>query len=154
MRDGRSSRGDPKAALIAGLAAGTAYVATMEFDNRLSGINQDDLALVGRPLVEGPDHARTVGLPIHVFNSVSLALVYAALAHDRFPGPPWFRGALFAMLEDTVLYPLALLERYHPGIRNGEIDRYWNWSAYLLSIPRHVAYGAVLGSLYERLRVA
>ena len=40
------------------------------------------------------------------------------------------------------------------GIRDGQIDRYWPLTAYLLSIPRHVTYGAVLGSLYERLRRA
>ena len=143
---------DGKAAAIAGLAAGATYVATMEIDNRLAGINEDDLKLLGRPIAADPAMAKIAGIPVHFGNSVALALLYAAVAHDRLPGPPWLRGALFATIEDTVLYPLAMLEQFHPGVRDGQVDRYWTLPAYLLSIPRHVTYGAVLGSLYERLR--
>ena len=145
-------RVDVGAAVIAGFAAGAAYVATMEVDNRLTGINEDDLKLLGRPLAADPGKAKIAGVPVHFGNSVALALLYAAVAHDRLPGPPWLRGALFATLEDTVLYPLAMLERFHPGVRDGQIDRYWTLPAYLLSIPRHITYGAVLGSVYDRLR--
>lgn len=140
------------AASIAGLAAGATYVATMEIDNRLAGIDEDDLKLLGRLFVNDPARAKRAGVPIHFGNSVVLAMLYAGIAHDRIPGPFWVRGALFAIIENTVLYPLAALEDLHPGIRDGEIDRYWTWQAYLLSIPRHLAFGAVLGSLYERLR--
>ena len=143
---------DIGAAVLAGLAAGATYVATMEIDNRLTGINEDDLKLLGRPLAADPAMAKIAGVPVHFGNSVALALLYAAVAHDRLPGPPWLRGALFAMLEDTLLYPIAMLEQFHPGVRDGQIDRYWTLPAYRLSIPRHLTYGAVLGSLYERLR--
>lgn len=141
-----------KAAAIAGLAAGAVYIVTQEIDNRLTGQNNDDLKLLGRMLVKGPEHAKLVGVLPHVVNSANLGIAYAALAHDRLPGPPWFRGALFATVENTVLYPIALLEDKHPGIRNGEIDRYLTLKAYLQSIPRHITYGAVVGTLYERLR--
>jgi len=143
---------DVGAAVIAGLAAGATYVATMEIDNRLTGINEDDLKLLGRPVAADPSLAKLAGVPIHFGNSVALALVYAAVAHERLPGPPWLRGAIFATLEDTLLYPIAKLENLHPGVRDGQIDRYWTLPAYLLSIPRHITYGAVLGILYERLR--
>jgi hypothetical protein len=143
---------DQKAAIIAGLAAGAAYVATMEADNRLNDVNLDDLQLLGRPLAPDARAARWVGVPIHAFNSVALALVYARVAHDRWPGPRWLRGALFATVENTVLYPLTAFEQRHPGIRLGEIDRYFSLRAYVLSTPRHLAYGAVLGAVYEALR--
>ncbi len=143
---------DVRAAAIAGLAAGAVYIVTQEIDNRLTGQNNDDLKLLGRLLVKGPEHAKLAGVLPHVVNSANLGIAYAALAHDRLPGPPWFRGALFATVENTVLYPIALLEDKHPGIRNGEIDRYLTLKAYLQSIPRHLTYGAVVGTLYERLR--
>ena len=143
---------DVRAAAIAGLAAGAVYVATQEIDNHLTGQRNDDLKLLGRLLVKGPEHAKLAGLLPHTINSANLGIAYAALAHDRLPGPPWFRGALFATVENTVLYPLALLEDKHPGIRAGEIDRYLTMKAYLQSIPRHITYGAVVGELYERLR--
>ena len=143
---------DVRAAVIAGLAAGVVYVATQEIDNRLTGQNNDDLKLLGRLLVKGPEHAKLAGVPPHIFNSANLGIAYAALAHDRLPGPPWLRGAVFATVENTVLYPLALLEDKHPGIRRGEIDRYLTLRAYLQSVPRHLTYGAVVGTLYERLR--
>ncbi len=143
---------DVRSAAIAGLAAGAVYIVTQEIDNRLTGQNNDDLKLLGRLLVKGPEHAKLAGVLPHVVNSANLGIAYAALAHDRLPGPPWFRGALFATVENTVLYPIALLEDKHPGIRNGEIDRYLTLKAYLQSIPRHLTYGAVGGTLYERLR--
>ena len=105
---------DVGAAVIAGLAAGATYVATMEIDNRLTGINEDDLTLLGRPIAADPSLAKLAGVPVHFGNSVALALVYAAVAHDRLPGPPWLRGALFATLEDTLLYPIAKLEQLAP----------------------------------------
>ena len=143
---------DVVAALIAGLAAGATYIVTMEIDNRLSGINEDDLKLLGRPFVADPDRAKPAGIPVHFGNSVALALAYARVAHDRLPGPPWLRGAVFATIENTALYPIAKLEGYHPGVRDGQIDRYWTLPAFLLSIPRHLTYGAVLGTLYDRIR--
>lgn len=152
MPSGLLRRVNVRAAALAGLAAGAVYIATQEVDNRLTGQDNDDLKLLGRLLVKGPKHAKLAGLPPHLINSTILGVAYAALAHDRLPGPPWLRGALFATVENTLLYPLALLEDLHPGIRNGEIDRYLTLKAYLQSVPRHITYGAVVGELYERTR--
>lgn len=143
---------DKRAAAIAGFVGGAAYIATMEIDNRLAGVKADDLILLGRPMVKNSDRAKLAGIPIHFTNSIIFAGVYAALAHDRLPGPPWLRGVIFANVENTVLYPLSALENRHPAIKSGQIDRYWTLGAYLLSIPRHIAYGIAIGSLYERLR--
>lgn len=147
-------RVDIRAAAIAGLAAGAVYIGTQEIDNRLTGQNNDDLKLLGRLLVNGPEHAKLAGIPPHVLNSAGLGIAYAAIAHDRLPGPAWLRGVLFATVENTLLYPLALLEDKHPGIRRGEIDRYLTLKAYLQSVPRHITFGAVVGPLYQRLRTS
>lgn len=146
------NRLDVQAAAIAGAAAGLAYLVTMQIDNRLTGQNADDRLILARPFVEDQDKARTVGTAIHMFNGVTLGVAYAALVHDRLPGPAWLRGLIFANVENSMLYPLALFEDAHPAVREGEVARYWTVPAYLQSIPRHIAYGVVLGSLYQRLR--
>lgn len=146
-------RVDPRAASLAGLVAVGAYTAVMDLDRQITGSRIDDLILVGRPLVpRRPDLARPVGAVIHAGNGVLLANVYAAIAHSRFPGPPWLRGIAFAMIENCGLYPLAKFSRYHPAVKDGQLDTYWSWPAFVESLPPHVVYGAVVGPLYERWR--
>ncbi len=149
---GSPSPVDLRAAALAGLAAGAAFVAVLEADLRLTGRNVDDLVFLGRPLVRDPRLARRAGLAIHAANSVALAALYARLAHGRLAGPPWWRGVLFANVENGLLYPLTVFDRLHPAVQDGQLDRYWSWPAFVQSVPRHVAYGAVVGALYERLR--
>lgn len=142
---------DLRAAGLAGLAAGGAFVAVLEADLRLSRNNVDDLVFLGRPVARRRAWARPVGLALHAANSVGFALLYARVEH-RLAGPPWWRGILFFNVENLLLYPLLVFEDRHPAIRDGQLDRYWTWPSFLQSIPRHVAYGAVLGSTYARLR--
>lgn len=142
---------DGRAAVVSGLAAGAAFVVVLEADLRLTGNNVDDRILLGRPIARDPRRAQVVGSVVHSVNSVGLALLYARLAH-RFPGPAWLRGVVFFNLENLAFYPVLVFEAWHPAIRDGQLDRYWTWPSFLQSIPRHVAYGAVLGVLYERLR--
>ena len=142
---------DPRAATVAGLAAGAAFLAVLEVDVRLTGNNVDDLVFLGRPLARSRSGARPVGLALHAVNSVGFALLYARL-HRRLPGPPWWRGVVFFNVENALLYPFLVFEEWHPAIRDGQIDRYWTWPSFLQSIPRHIAYGAILGPVYARLR--
>ncbi len=142
---------DPKAVAISGLAAGAAYVAVLEADLRLTGRNLDDLMILGRPFTEEPERARALGGAIHAMNSLALASLYAVLER-RIPGPPWLKGVIFANVENVILYPITLFEDIHPAIRTGLVDRYFTWPAFWQSVPRHIAIGAVLGVLYDRLR--
>lgn len=138
------------AATVSGLVAGVAFLAVLEADLRLTGRNVDDLIILGRPFVRNPEHARRVGVAIHLVNSVALAQVYR-LVEKRLPGGPWLKGTIFANVENAVLYPATVLEDLHPAVQDGQVDRYFTWPAFWQSVPRHVAYGAVLGSLYARL---
>jgi len=142
---------DFRAATVAGLAAGTAYVVMMEIDTRLSGKKLDDLILLGWPLVKDKRHAKAAGMAPHLMNSVSLAMLYGATGARKLPGPGWFRGLVSTSVETVGLYPTAILENHHPAIREGTLDRFWNWPAFWLSVPRHVVFGLTLGALYERL---
>lgn len=143
---------DPRAAALAGLVAGAFYLEAMELDLAFFRRNTGDLVLLGRPFVKRAARARTAGLAIHLGNSAALGVVYALLAEARLSGAPWRRGVLFASLENVVLYPLTALDQKHPAVRDGQIDRYWNAEAFVQSVPRHAAYGAVLGFLYDRWR--
>ena len=141
---------DRRAEALAGLAAGAAFVAVLEVDLRLTGNEVDDLVLLGRPFVRDRKRARLAGLAIHAMTSVVLAGVFASAA-ERMSGPFWLRGVIYANAENLALYPLLILEDHHPAVRGGELDHYWTWPSFLQSIPRHVAYGAVLGAVYGRL---
>lgn len=141
---------DSKAVIVSGLAAGAAFAAVLEADLRLTGRKVDDLIVLGRPFVKDPSRARVAGVAIHAVNSVALAGLYAML-EQQISGPPWFKGVLFANVENVLLYPITVFEDKHPAIRDGQVDRYFNWPAFWQSVPRHVAYGAVLGILYHRL---
>jgi hypothetical protein len=141
---------DPKAVAISGLAAGAAFVAVLEVDLRLTGRNVDDLMILGYPFVQDPTKARAAGGGIHAVNSLALAGLYATLER-RIPGPGWLKGVVFANVENLILYPITRFEDIHPAIRTGQVDRYYNWPAFWQSVPRHIAYGAVLGFLYDRL---
>jgi hypothetical protein len=148
----RESRAlEPKAIGISGLAAGVAFVAVLEVDLRLTGRNVDDLMILGRPFIAEPKKARVLGGAIHAINSLALASLYAVLER-HIPGPPWLKGVIFANVENAILYPVALFEDIHPAIRTGLVDRYFTWPAFWQSVPRHIAYGVVLGVLYDRLR--
>ena len=142
---------DPKAVAISGLAAGAAFVAVLETDLRLTGRNVDDLMILGRPFTEEPAKARALGGAIHAVNSLALASLYGLLER-RIPGSAWLKGVIFANVENVILYPITLFEDIHPAIRTGQVDRYFTWPAFWQSVPRHIAYGAVLGVLYDRLR--
>jgi hypothetical protein len=142
---------DPKAVAISGLAAGAAFVAVLEADLRLTGRNVDDLMVLGSPFVAEPVKARALGGAIHTVNSIALASLYAMLER-RLPGPAWVKGVIFANVENLILYPITRFEDLHPAIRTGLVDRYFTWPAFWQSVPRHIAYGLVLGVLYERLK--
>ena len=146
----RLRQADIPAAIIAGLAGGVAFYLTMLLDLKI-GRNVDDRIFLGRPLVKDPAQAKAAGTVMHAVNSAAFGVAYA-MVEDRIPGPPWWKGTLCFNIENIVLYPLTAVGKRHPAIRDGQIDEYWNLPAFLQSIPRHIAYGAALGVVYDRLR--
>lgn len=142
------------AAIRSGVISVVVYTAVMEADRGITGSRIDDLILLGRPAVPNrPDLARRVGAGLHLANGAVIGIAYATLAHDRLPGPPWLRGVTALMVENLALYPAMLpLRTLHPAIRDGQLDDYWSWPAFVESLPPHLVYGALVGPLYERFR--
>jgi hypothetical protein len=146
------TRADAEAGVAAGLLAGVVYLGEMAADLKAARHNTDDLYMLGRMVTSSRRFVRPVGLAMHLMNSAIFGLVYALVAHDRLPGPPWLRGVTLANIENAALYSLAHIEHHHPGVRNGELDSYRTRTAFLQNIARHIAFGAVLGAAYARLR--
>ena len=137
--------------MLAGLAGGAAFAVVMKLDIALSGERTDDFQLLAG---FGPmrDRWRVTGPIVHAINSVSLGCVYA-LVSERFPGPGWLRGLTFAMIENTVLWPIIIaLDRVHPAIRSGELPTFNRPWPFVAENLRHAAYGLALGTIYARLR--
>ncbi|MGC4106127.1 MAG: hypothetical protein QM753_07195 [Thermomicrobiales bacterium] len=136
---------------LAGLAGGAAYLAVMRADLAVLGNNTDDLILLGGIFSRDPLTARRIGLLIHAGNSMAVGMVYAIVA-ARLSGPGWMRGVAFATAENVALYPIMRLIDAHPAIREGRLDAYWMWTAFGQAVVRHIAFGAVMGGVFERLR--
>lgn len=142
---------DPRRALAAGLLASAAYLVANELDIRICRSPQRDLMLQGRlrPILR-PVWPLT-GLVLHAGFGVILALLYAAV-RERLPGPAWLRGALWANLENAVLWPLTpVIDRYHPAVQDGSMPRLATWTALAQAVWRHLVFGVVLGLADEAL---
>ena len=140
-------------ALLAGSAAGTAYLASMWADNKLSRHKFDDIKLVGQIFTTKSPIWQLQGLVGHYGFSGVMALVYAAYAYNRLPGPDWFRGFLFLQIENSSLYLLApLMDPHHAGVKSGQIPRVWKWKTFWGQVVRHIAFGVTLGALYRETR--
>jgi hypothetical protein len=136
--------------IVSGLAGGAAFAAVMKLDIALSGEPVDDFRLLA---AFGPLRGkwRIVGPAIHAANSASLGALFA-LTSDRLRGPGWRRGLTFALIENTVLWPVIIvLDRVHPAIRSGDLPPYNRLWPFIAENVRHAAFGIALGAVYERL---
>ena len=143
-------RFDAPRAVLAGLAGAAAYLAEQYLDLRLLRFPGDDLKLLGMVATRRDPAWRMAGVAMHAANGVALGFVYAALARDRLPGAAAVRGLLLAQIENAVLWPAVplIIDRYHPGIREGRLPRLATPAYATQSVLRHAAYGAVLGAFY------
>jgi hypothetical protein len=140
---------DPQAATIAGAFASAAYLAEMAVDLSLIDCPTNDLLLLGGPFSRDRRVWPVLGTALHFFNGVALAQVYG-VAGRRLPGPHWLRGVMFTMIENTLLWAaIPLFDRYHPSIRAGDLPKMNRPVPFLQQVLRHIAYGAVLGIVYQ-----
>lgn len=140
----------PLGIVIAGIAAGSAYLLAQAFDLNVTKNRLDDRVLIGRLVPVPRRRAIVIGTVMHLVNSVLFSAVFRLALRDRLAGPMWWRGLQAAIVETVALYPMALLEDFHPAIRDGQLDSYQTATAFLQQVWRHVAFGAVLGLLTPR----
>lgn len=144
------NRVDAVRAVTAGLAAGGAYLGAMWVDNRVSSHEFDDLKLVGQVFTTKSPWWVVQGLVGHFGFSAVMGLVFAKFAYGRLPGPGVVKGIIFLNIENASLYPGAfVIDKFHAGIRAGQLPPLLNKKTFLGQITRHIAFGAVLGLLYK-----
>jgi hypothetical protein len=137
---------------LAGAAAAAIWAAQQPLDKRLFGSDYDDLAILGK-LVARDASWPLAGLALHIQNGIFFGAAYSQLK-PFIPGPPVARGALAALAEHVVAWPLSrLVDRYHPA--RGDLPALTgNRRAFAQSAWRHLLFGAVLGELERRLNPA
>lgn len=150
MTKGERWLSQARAGAIAGLAGGAAMAACQELDMRLFRYASDDFVLLGGVFGGDRKTSRRIGAAVHVINSGAVGAVYALTAANvsTLRGP--VKGVIFAMIENTLLYPVLLAEDRHPLIRSGELVSYRTRTAFTQEALRHVIYGAVTGAVYAR----
>ena len=138
------------AGAIGGLAGSAAYSVAQHFDMKVLDHNTDDFLLLGTLMPVDDDLARPLGAVMHFGNGALLGIAYALIGRDRLPGSPFARGMTWTMMETFGLYPMALLEKLHPAIRDGRLESYLSGKGFAQQLVRHIAYGAVLGPVTDR----
>jgi len=131
----------------AGLVSGAAFLVAQTIDRSIVRNKVDDRVLLGRLLPVPPSRATAFGTAMHLANSVIFSTVFRLVGRDLLSGPMWWRGVVFATVENTLLYPIAIFEDFHPALRDGQMDSFQSWTAFAQETWRHVVLGAVLGAL-------
>ena len=140
------------AGIVAGLVAGVAFLVAMALDILLTRSRANDLRLLSGMVPGMGRFWPVLGTVMHMVNGAALGALYAHIEH-KFPGPGWVKGTVFALVENTLLWPIiTVLDRVHPEIRSGRLPAFNRPVPFLQEVFRHVVYGAVLGWVYERLR--
>lgn len=130
-----------------GILAGIAYLVAQEIDLKVVGNSVDDRVLLGGVAPVSLRRARVLGTALHLAVSVVASVTYVRLTRSRLRGPDWWRGVVFASIENALLYPWVLLEDFHPAIRDGRLGSYQSGTAFAQGLWRHIWFGAVLGAL-------
>jgi hypothetical protein len=131
--------------LVAGAVSGLVHLAAQGCDIRLAKNRLDDRVLAGRLLPVAPQRAVAVGTVLHLAIAVISSAVFRLAMRDRLRGPMWWRGGVAGLVQTFTVYPLALLEDFHPAARDGQLDSYQSLSAFCQQLWRRVISGAVLG---------
>ncbi len=142
----------PGRAAVAGAVATLVYSVVMEGDKFITGNHFSDVRFL-EGLLAGEKREKRFALLawiIHFLNGVVLAEIYAAVMKRFLPGPNWLKGAIFGeIFVVSVWWLTPLADKYHPLIKNGQMPRLANWTAFLQNIARHLSFGLTLGLLYR-----
>ena len=142
-----------RAALLAGLGGGLAYLAAQEIDRRMVNPRSNDLVLLGGLVTDNSAVWRPLGLVMHLLASATFGLLFETMVAPRLPGPYWLRGVIMAQTENVTLWPLVLLiDRTHIAVKRGDLASMSRPVYFGQAAWRHLALGAVLGALLGRWR--
>lgn len=137
------------AGALAGFVGAIAFLIAMAIDLALVRNRTNDLRLLAGLIPGGSEQWSILGTTMHLLNGAALGILFTRVQH-RLPGRPIVRGLTFAWLENCLLWPLVvLLDRLHPDIRAGRLERFNRPVPFLQELWRHAAYGLALGWLHR-----
>jgi hypothetical protein len=148
------------------------FVATVVMTSMMSACQGLGLSRMGLPFILGTmltpnrDRAMFVGFLFHMGNGWLFALVYAA-GFESLGHATWWLGATAGLVHGlaVLLVILPLLPGLHPRMASerhgptptrqlqppGFMGLHYGRGTPLAALAAHVAYGTILGALYQRL---
>ena len=134
-------------AAAAGAVAATVWALQEPLDQRVTGCDYSDVAILGKAVTRGR-RWRAVGLLAHAANGALFGLAFHE-ARVRSDLPPRRLALGMAMTEHVALWPMcALVDRFHPARGEPGIPALLtNPRALAQATWRHALFGALLGRL-------
>ena len=136
---------------VAGAIGAIAFMLAMVVDLAITRQRTNDLRLLSGMVPGGRRLWPIVGSVSHITNGIALGALFSRV-HHGLPGPTWVRGLIFGQVENLALWPaMIVLDRIHPGIKRGELEKYNRSGPFFVEVLRHAVFGAVMGAVYEML---
>jgi hypothetical protein len=136
---------------LAGAVAAGVWAVQQPLDKRVFGVDYDDAELLGTVITQrrGTAASLLLGSVLHIGNGALFGAGYALVARSL-PGAPPVRGIAAGMTEHLGTWPLTRFLHLHPV--DGDFPQLWgNHRAFAQATWRHVLFGAVLGTVEQRL---
>ncbi len=136
---------------LAGAIGAVAFMLAMGVDLLITRQKTNDLRLLAGMVPGGRRLWPVIGSVSHVTNGIALGALFSRV-HQGLPGPTWVRGLIFAQVENLLLWPIIIvLDHIHPGVKQGDLERYNRPGPFFVEVLRHAVFGAVMGAVYEKL---
>lgn len=140
------------AGALAGLPGGLAHALVNEVDRRVFRYDSDDMLMVTGTFMDNKPRARRLGFLMHLGFAMAFGIGYAVVLNPRDKDDAVIRGIGAGLVENAILWPLVVpLDKYHPYIRSGRINKFNHPVALIQANLRHIALGFALGKSYPAI---
>lgn len=140
------------AGALAGIPGGIAHALVNELDRKVFGYDSDDMLMVTGTFMNDREQARKLGFFMHVGFAMAFGIGYAVVLNPRDRHDAVIRGIGAGLVENSLLWPLVVpLDKHHPYIRTGRIDKFNHPIALVQANLRHIALGYGIGKSYPAI---
>lgn len=140
------------AGALAGLPGGIAHALMNEIDRKIFDYDSDDMLMVTGTFMDDKPRARKIGFLMHLGFAMAFGIGYAVVLNPRDKQDAVIRGIGAGLVENSLLWPLvAPLDKHHPYIRTGRIDKFNHPIALIQANLRHIALGYGIGKSYPAI---
>lgn len=140
------------AGALAGIPGGIAHALVNEIDRVVFNYDTDDMLMVTGTFMDERGPARKLGFFMHLGFAMAFGIGYAVVLNPRDEKDAVVRGVGAGLVENSILWPLVgPLDKHHPYIRSGRIDRFHHPIALVQANLRHIALGYAIGKSYPAI---